>query len=368
MNSNWEKLLAIFFIVFWTGGLFSQEIERKLFSDEVQVVVADHGRASPYCGIYALIGALNAESIDYDLKQLVSSKYISGYSGSSADELIDAATSCGAICRKYRNLSIDSLRAAQSPLILHLNRSLDQTVSRHWVLYLGEEMGKARIVDSPGAIELVDYAILLAEWDNMGISVSRSGSSLRFAELYAIQAAFGVSIFVIVGLIYLALLPRDNSQVFQPTMRLVVATVILGMGFHGLWQFGFSRCPNAVALINTRHFREHIPNATFEEINDYLDSKQRIQLVDARVLSSFHSGSLPGAINIPVNATHSQFHSVANGLDAEVATIVFCQSEQCPWGEVIAKRLVTNGFKRVMIYEGGIRDYASRMQGVQNDP
>jgi hypothetical protein len=84
------------------------------------LLTASAARASDsYCGVYSLYGAAKSLGIDADLEELIDAQYISSHRGSTADDLVRAAESIGLEATPLKALGIDSLKAAQQPLILH---------------------------------------------------------------------------------------------------------------------------------------------------------------------------------------------------------------------------------------------------------
>lgn len=331
---------------------------QEIVNPELDIVSIDHPPASPYCGIYALAAALRAEGLEPNFNELINVNYISSGQGSSIDDLVAAGTKMGAHCVRFNNLTVDALKTANSPFILHLNRSLDQTTSRHWVAFLGDNQGKAHLFDASDGFLTVDYATLLAEWDNVGLSVSREKKwALSYVEVYMRQFAFvlGILVFFLFNdQLANALFPRNQIK------RLAyhfITIFLLGFISHRLLPEGLIRNPSAKAIVDTRHFRDNIPSINLEELMRRLSSDEGVQLVDARLPDAFRIGTIPGSVNLPVNSNHSKFYTLVENLDNSQSVVVFCQSEYCAWGDIIAKRLVSIGFPRVEVFPGGYQEF-----------
>lgn len=74
-------------------------------------------------------------------------------------------------------------------------------------------------------------------------------------------------------------------------------------------------------------------------------------LVEALPASYFTSGHLPGAINLPHDATDSMVSSALPNRSAE--TVIYCASASCPNSHLLARRLSNLGFSRVSVFTEG---------------
>ena len=112
--------------------------------------------------------------------------YVGSYNGSTLGELRQAVRSHGGYAEAMEQLTAASLQASSHPIILHVRRPGHNAPYAHWVLFLGVEQGKARIVDPPTAVQLIPFADLLSLWDGVGLVVSRepvNAWSMRRASL-----------------------------------------------------------------------------------------------------------------------------------------------------------------------------------------
>ncbi|MBC7077580.1 MAG: hypothetical protein H5T92_04650, partial [Synergistales bacterium] len=119
----------------------------------------------PCCGIYSLYACLRAIGWVGDISELLKVEYIGSPRGSSMQELIRATEDQGFFALPVEGLGADALREAPFPALLHVRGRMRGREYDHWVAYLGEQEGKARIVDPPSPCELVSFADLLARWD-----------------------------------------------------------------------------------------------------------------------------------------------------------------------------------------------------------
>lgn len=78
-------------------------------------------------------------------------------------------------------------------------------------------------------------------------------------------------------------------------------------------------------------------------------------LIDTLPATSFATGHLPGAINIPSDDILAQAPSQLSDQDAIL--VVYCASTNCKRAGLSAKRLETLGYTRVFHYEAGKRGW-----------
>jgi hypothetical protein len=136
---------------------------------------AFHGQAlarGPYSGVYCVYGALRAIGREGRLDDLICPEFVGSYSGSNAAELEQAARKFGVHAVTLNGLTADTLRVAHQPIILHVRPLVRSSGYTHWILFLGIEGGKARILDPPRAVESFSIADVLARWDGTGILIS----------------------------------------------------------------------------------------------------------------------------------------------------------------------------------------------------
>jgi rhodanese-related sulfurtransferase len=84
-------------------------------------------------------------------------------------------------------------------------------------------------------------------------------------------------------------------------------------------------------------------------------------LVDARSIRSFSLGSIPGAVNIPVNALQSDVESFMRKVPKETPIVVFCQSVRCGYDEVIGRLLLELSFLDVTVTDEGYAEYLNQV-------
>jgi rhodanese-related sulfurtransferase len=85
--------------------------------------------------------------------------------------------------------------------------------------------------------------------------------------------------------------------------------------------------------------------------------------VDARFATDYDRAHLPGAINLPVDLDGQGLRQRVIALDRDARIVVYCQSAACPFAGVVARRLISEGFRRVSIYRAGWATWQDEQSG-----
>ncbi len=94
---------------------------------------------------------------------------------------------------------------------------------------------------------------------------------------------------------------------------------------------------------------------TRDELKAKLDRGEDLTLVEALPLRYFLDQHLPGAINIPHDQIEALAHRLLPDKDAEI--VVYCANAACQNSDIAARRLVDLGYRRVLEYDEGKRDW-----------
>jgi rhodanese-related sulfurtransferase len=92
-----------------------------------------------------------------------------------------------------------------------------------------------------------------------------------------------------------------------------------------------------------------------DQLRQKLDDGNELVLVDALAPMSFAHSHLPGAINLPPEWVDDRGPRRLPDLDAEI--VVYCASSTCDSSLVVGSRLVELGYRNVLHYVGGKRDW-----------
>ena len=163
---------------------------------------------------------------------------------------------------------------------------------------------------------------------------------------------------------------------------LTVSGLLLGFMFSGLMPGGLNRSDAAVATVAGLHPGEFLKEVSLKEVQQFLLKKvsgtleasaqrsenlvpessrhffpQDVVLVDCRDRASVEQGTIPAAINIPVDATAAFESAMLQGIPKNVPLILFCQSEHCSYDELVARRMIGRGYSDVRLFHGGYREW-----------
>ena len=97
-----------------------------------------------------------------------------------------------------------------------------------------------------------------------------------------------------------------------------------------------------------------IKNITRLGLENLIESGENFKLVDVLSEEHYQKEHLQGAINLPADQIE---HRAGVVLDKEDTIIVYCAGFECQASAEAADRLTSLGFKNVLRYEGGIKDW-----------
>jgi rhodanese-related sulfurtransferase len=90
-----------------------------------------------------------------------------------------------------------------------------------------------------------------------------------------------------------------------------------------------------------------------------LQAAGRVTIVDARHEESYLAGHIPGAINLPVDSETEDMRRIMRNVPTEVPIVVYCQSRNCPYVDLLTAGLRSDGYKHLLIYRGGWFDWSA---------
>jgi Peptidase C39 family len=167
------------------GGLhFLEELDDNPLlneNDDNGVVFEDYLRShtqSFHCGVYCLANAFVALGVEFRIEDLLDSRYISRFEGSSQEDLKLACKDHGVEAVDVANLPLATLRNLDSPVLLLLDQ--DPSRMNHWILFKRDHDGKAVILDPPREEEVIDYRYLLTQWTGKALVLGRSNLPARW--------------------------------------------------------------------------------------------------------------------------------------------------------------------------------------------
>ena len=317
----------------------------------------------PYCGIFAVFGALKAEGFEPQIDTLVQARYVGSELGSSIVELETAARDHGAHSLAIEGMTSASLRSSRHPIVLHVRRPGHGTTFGHWVLFLGCEGDDALILDAPHSVERMPMTELLAHWDGIGLVVSREPIA---AVSYSWVGWFEGALVLAVLLGGFALLKRWAGTPRRGIVRflgriisLIVLAGLTALAWNLVGDEGFFTNRTAVEHVAVRYFQPKIATIAMDEVESEI-GHPGVTIVDARYPGAYQAGHLPDAVSLPISASLTLRRQVIADIPRGNKIIVYCQSESCPWSHSIASDLALRGFRDVVVYPGGWEEWNSR--------
>ena len=325
-----------------------------------KVIRGDYLRSTDtgaHCGVYAIAAAARTIGVECDPAKLLTPEFVGDRDGSTASELVLAAKSLGLDAVPCEGLNTFCLKNSSGPVLLFLAENFAVEGSKHWVCYLGDKNGKAQIFDAGFGLRDVSYASLLAQWSGQGVVVTNKPNSIWDYLFLGRAVSLG---YVIMAFMLLFLGKRGIEQAKCPRSKvarffvLLVLPVSVGILYHSFSEVGFWGNREVLKLISiSSNFGKAIelPEITAEEI--MTGSLAEPVLIDVRIPKDFASGSIPGAINLPMDASFWDKLEVISNIEKSEHIVVFCQSKQCKWAEIIGRFLSDSGFRNIRVFRGG---------------
>jgi 3-mercaptopyruvate sulfurtransferase SseA len=78
--------------------------------------------------------------------------------------------------------------------------------------------------------------------------------------------------------------------------------------------------------------------------------------------TTFATEHVPGARNLPISADLDTVHKFVREANLQLKgrhLYVYCQSDKCPWADIVATRLTCLGIENVNVLHGGIDAWRS---------
>ncbi len=157
-----------------------------------------------------------------------------------------------------------------------------------------------------------------------------------------------------------SLLP--SRRVLLEAVVLVMAALAAGLSFnYSLVMKAFSGqslgAPTQVATTELATELLPLPVA-FEELDALLASGYRF--VDAREPEIYRDAHLPGALSLPLGEVDPLLDRFVDRVPLETPLITYCNGFGCPDSFDLGVRLLTAGYTRVLVYEGGFPEWRDR--------
>ena len=289
------------------------------------------------------------------LEELVDERFVSTKRGSLASDLEKAGIELGLQVTPFQHLSSASLFVSNDPLILHFASYGQLQTYDHWVLFLGMDEGKAKIVDSEVGELKMDLSEVMLRWDGIALAVHLDESPIsNFAKAESVCIASWLTLFFSAG--YLAYVLRNK---FNRKLPIYCVIFLIFLTTSQIWNFNtylFNR--KSLQFANLSHDSKRFELVTDEEVPTFFargnaGSKRGIVLLDARMSDDFARGHHPNSINVPVDTNQNEMREILNGIDRSNTVVIYCLSNRCEFDRIVAGKVSAEGFNDVRIYEPG---------------
>lgn len=326
--------------------------------------------SGPYCGVYCLYAVMKLSGQEVDFLRLVKPEYIGSRRGSSLAELKKAAEDYELYAIPVGKLTSRVLRNCPHPVILHVKSDAASKLYDHYELFLGTENAKVKIFNPPEPVRLVSFAELAPRWDGNGLIVSAEPINLSaiFATArnrFMLYAAIGV-VMILSARLARQWFPQELINTRLKSLgissaecaALGIAALLCGMLYHFANDEGFLAHENATASIQQAHQGSFIPKISESKVQKLLDTDT--VFIDARFTRDFEAGHLEGAINVPVDANDLEHQKVTADIAKDARIVLYCQSATCKFAEIVAIKLIKEGFSNISIFRGGWNEWVAK--------
>lgn len=331
------------------------------------------GLKSParYCGLFCLYSIIKtATSKKISFEELIKPEYVGSYLGSSLAELQKAAEDYGLYTIPASKMTSRMLRVCPGLVILHVKSDLTVAGYDHYQLFLGSELGRAKLFDPPNPVKRVPFEELATYWDGKGLIVSTQpiDPSPIFASARRRFVVCAAALIIVVGFVHFVRrqLPRTNHNSRRRLLGisaghaagLVIAAVLCAMIYHFANNEGLLANANGTASIQEAHAGNFIPKISERKVHRLLDSAA--VFIDARFVPDFEAGHLEGAISVPVDANDAERRKATAHISKDTRIVLYCQSVGCKFAETVAIKLMEDGFSNVSIFRGGWAEWLAK--------
>lgn len=155
-----------------------------------------------------------------------------------------------------------------------------------------------------------------------------------------------------------------NKKIKLVLLRALVIQ-ILGMGAGLIYTVIFSE-QLLFGEIETSQKEDDITYVSLEILQNIIQSKSNILLIDGRSESVYHKGHIPGAVNIPYIQHDYFFKQLLDDIARETPIIVYCSGKNCNISLELAESLSWKfGFIHVRVFEGGWEEWIKGENPIQ---
>jgi rhodanese-related sulfurtransferase len=351
-------------------------IAPRTYSNANEALASIRGGQSPrgpFCGLSCFYFAARACGRSVLFTDLFNNRYIDDPRGSSITNLQAAANDYQIYSFAVGNIDENFLLGSSFPTILHVRSAADNFEFNHFILYLGEKAGMARVYDPLTPSHLVPFDELMARSDGLALVLSSTPISERtlMARQMGGMLRWSAALLVLVVVVafadeYSALSVGSIAATSKQALRQILKLLTIAATAAGLSQFvgntsALAGSQGAIAMIQRENVGSLLPQVDTAQMQKRIGENGTV-IIDARYAEDYLRDHIPGAISIPINSTRNERQAVMKGIRWNENIIVYCESDQCRFSDEIAGALLDDGYARLSIYRDGWRGWEANSQ------
>lgn len=322
-----------------------------------------------YCGVYSVYAVLDYYQRRVPFERLLEPEYVSGFEGSTAAAVVKALVDHGVAATDYAGLGVFDLRMSSGPVILHVRGNQGTRRYQHWVVYPGEQNGRAVILDPSSGRSVMAYSRLLALWDGVGIACASSSMEVVLWRTFGMGKRWGV--LLMLGAMFVPVVqfvdrwPRKGgrSGTWMPlgirVMAFLMACSATAIAIDLVDADGILRCTQARGCIASVHGASVFPEIDLQQaVLRHSQREGSTVWIDARFYRDYAAGHIAGALNLPIDATFAEEDAFIEQLMPASRIVVYCQSAGCGFADAVAERLRGHGFRDIQLFRQGFQEWA----------
>ena len=150
---------------------------------------------------------------------------------------------------------------------------------------------------------------------------------------------------------------RKPGNVWTRALFLVLAGGLTGLLVNALrpsgdidWFYPWSM------RVEARAMAEGVPLVSLEHVRAAIETGSHM-LIDARVDTEYHSGTIPGALSAPLSRVDEAFVELMMFILPEDHLITFCSGPDCDEALMLALYLRDQGLENVSLFVGGTEEW-----------
>jgi rhodanese-related sulfurtransferase len=304
-----------------------------------------HGVNTLDCGLHALYAASILVDNEIPFEFLFGDLSIKmSRQGISDSELIRIAEKHGLVAEKISGLSSADLSSTSCPLLLPL-RMDRRSQNLHWVTLCGVESDGFVFFDSIDAQLKLTGCEVDSLWDGQGILIGKSRKIVDDSQNLLWLSGFSRKV-LFLSVVLTFVLATNNVRWTRRWKSIVLVSSCMLMYFFFEASLYNRDYYNLMRLSNCWN-EQSSPDRFVREV----PTNPETLIVDCRQSADFGRGHIPGAVNLPINASAITWNRFVTA-HHEQDILVYCQSVHCGWAEQFQKRCNCLGIKASVLSGG----------------